>query len=156
MATKVVEEIDYLNNKNLYMSGFFLLIFFLLIIFFLFKNNVINNRYSFKAYFNSVDGVNLDSKVLLAGVEVGNIISISLIDNNKVLVNGVIMRNFNIPSDSILKIDTDGIFGKKYLSIIPGYDDFFTEKNIIFDYTSDSYTLDYLARYLENKINEKN
>ena len=71
-------------------------------------------------------------------------------------VNGFIKNEIPIPSDSILQIDTDGIFGKKYLNIVPGYDEYFTNNNIVFKYTSDSYTLDYLARVLENNINEKN
>ena len=156
MATKVVEEIDFINNKKLFISAFFIIIFFTFFIFSSLKKTTYNYHYNFQATFNSIDGISFESKILLAGLEVGHINNISLLEDNKVMVEGVIIDKIQIPSDSILKIETNGIFGKKYFSIIPGYDDYFSKGNIVFAYTSDSYTLDYLARMLQNKLNEKN
>ena len=156
MATKVVEEIDFINNKKLFISAFFIIIFFTFFIFSSLKKTTYNYHYNFQATFNSIDGISFGSKILLAGLEVGHISNISLLEDNKVMVEGVIIDKIQIPSDSILKIETNGIFGKKYFSIMPGYDDFFSKGNIVFAYTSDSYTLDYLARMLQNKLNEKN
>lgn len=156
MATKVVEEIDFINNKKLFISAFFIIIFFTFFIFSSLKKTTYNYHYNFQATFNSIDGISFESKILLAGLEVGYINNISLLEDNKVMVEGVIIDKIQIPSDSILKIETNGIFGKKYFSIMPGYDDYFSKGNIVFAYTSDSYTLDYLARMLQNKLNEKN
>ena len=156
MATKVVEEIDFINNKKLFISAFFIIIFFTFFIFSSLKKTTYNYHYNFQATFNSIDGISFESKILLAGLEVGHINNISLLEDNKVMVEGVIIDKIQIPSDSILKIETNGIFGKKYFSIMPGYDDFFSKGNIVFAYTSDSYTVDYLARMLQNKLNEKN
>lgn len=156
MATKVVEEIDFINNKKLFISAFFIIIFFTFFIFSSLKKTTYNYHYNFQATFNSIDGISFESKILLAGLEVGHINNISLLEDNKVVVEGVIINKIQIPSDSILKIETNGIFGKKYFSIIPGYDDYFSKGNIVFAYTSDSYTVDYLARMLQNKLNEKN
>ena len=182
MATKVVEEIDFINNKKLFISAFFIIIFFTFFIFSSLKKTTYNYHYNFQATFNSIDGISFESKILLAGLEVGHINNIFLLWTrntsdkvffsldeyfndkdvflnkmyNKVMVEGVIIDKIQIPSDSILKIETNGIFGKKYFSIIPGYDDYFSKGNIVFAYTSDSYTVDYLARMLQNKLNEKN
>ena len=156
MATKVVEEIDFINNKKLFISAFFIITFFIFFIFSSLKKTTYNYHYNFQATFNSIDGISFGSKILLAGLEVGHISNISLLEDNKVMVEGVIIDKIQIPSDSILKIETNGIFGKKYFSIMPGYDDYFSKGNIVFAYTSDSYTLDYLARMLQNKLNEKN
>tara|TARA_B110000208_G_scaffold118941_1_gene145491 strand:+ start:1288 stop:1758 length:471 start_codon:yes stop_codon:yes gene_type:complete len=156
LATKVVEEIDFINNKKLFISAFFIITFFIFFIFSSLKKTTYNYHYNFQATFNSIDGISFESKILLAGLEVGHINNISLLEDNKVMVEGVIIDKIQIPSDSILKIETNGIFGKKYFSIMPGYDDFFSKGNIVFAYTSDSYTLDYLARMLQNKLNEKN
>jgi|TARA_B110000093_G_scaffold141018_1_gene151727 ABC-type transporter Mla subunit MlaD len=156
LATKVVEEIDFINNKKLFISAFFIIIFFTFFIFSSLKKTTYNYHYNFQATFNSIDGISFESKILLAGLEVGHINNISLLEDNKVMVEGVIIDKIQIPSDSILKIETNGIFGKKYFSIMPGYDDYFSKGNIVFAYTSDSYTLDYLARMLQNKLNEKN
>ena len=156
MATKVVEEIDFINNKKLFISAFFIITFFIFFIFSSLKKTTYNYHYNFQATFNSIDGISFGSKILLAGLEVGHISNISLLEDNKVMVEGVIIDKIQIPSDSILKIETNGIFGKKYFSIMPGYDDYFSKGNIVFAYTSDSYTVDYLARMLQNKLNEKN
>jgi ABC-type transporter Mla subunit MlaD len=156
LATKVVEEIDFINNKKLFISAFFIIIIFIFFIFFSLKKTTYNYHYNFQATFNSIDGISFESKILLAGLEVGHINNISLLEDNKVMVEGVIIDKIQISSDSILKIETNGIFGKKYFSIIPGYDDYFSKGNIVFAYTSDSYTLDYLARMLQNQLNEKN
>tara|TARA_B110000091_G_scaffold183361_1_gene202005 strand:+ start:568 stop:1038 length:471 start_codon:yes stop_codon:yes gene_type:complete len=156
LATKVVEEIDFINNKKLFISAFFIITFFIFFIFSSLKKTTYNYHYNFQATFNSIDGISFGSKILLAGLEVGHISNISLLEDNKVMVEGVIIDKIQIPSDSILKIETNGIFGKKYFSIMPGYDDYFSKGNIVFAYTSDSYTVDYLARMLQNKLNEKN
>jgi ABC-type transporter Mla subunit MlaD len=156
LATKVVEEIDFINNKKLFISAFFIITFFIFFIFSSLKKTTYNYHYNFQATFNSIDGISFESKILLAGLEVGHINNISLLEDNKVMVEGVIIDKIQIPSDSILKIETNGIFGKKYFSIMPGYDDYFSKGNIVFAYTSDSYTVDYLARMLQNKLNEKN
>ena len=156
MATKVVEEIDAINNQKLFIAAFFIIIFFIILIFYSLKKTTYNHNYIFQATFNTIDGISLESKILLSGLEVGNVSNITLLKDSKVLVEGVIIDKIEIPSDSILKIETNGIFGSKYFSIIPGYDDYFNKGNIIFAYTSDSYTLDYLARILQIKLNEKN
>ena len=156
MATKVVKEIDEISNNTLLKFGLITLIIILLFFFLFIKTDLDKNNFSFQATFNTVDGLSEKSTVFYAGIEVGYVKEIILLENNQVMVNGLIKDERPIPSDSILQIDTDGIFGKKYLNIIPGYDEYFVSNDIVFKYTGDSYTLDYLARVLENNINEKN
>mgnify|MGYP003990928469 FL=1 len=156
MAAKVVKEIDEIGNNTLLKFGIITLIIVLFFFFLFIKTDLDKNNFYFQANFNSVDGLSEKSTVLYAGIEVGFVNEIILLDNNQVQVNGFIKNEIPIPSDSILQIDTDGIFGKKYLNIVPGYDEYFVSSDIVFKYTSDSYTLDYLARVLENNINEKN
>ena len=156
MATKVVKEIDEISNNTLLKFGLTTLIIVLLFFFLFIKSDLDKNNFSFQATFNTVDGLSEKSTVFYAGIEVGYVKEIILLENNQVMVNGFIKDETPIPSDSILQIDTDGIFGKKYLNIVPGYDEYFVSNDIVFKYTSDSYTLDYLARVLEDNINEKN
>ena len=156
MATKVVKEIDEISNNTLLKFGLITLIIVLLFFFLFIKTDLDKNNFSFQATFNTVDGLSEKSTVFYAGIEVGYVKEIILLENNQVMVNGFIKDETPIPSDSILQIDTDGIFGKKYLNIIPGYDEYFVSNDIVFKYTGDSYTLDYLARVLEKNINEKN
>ena len=156
MAAKVVKEIDEISNNTLLKFGLITLIIVLLFFFLFIKSDLDKNNFSFQATFNTVDGLSEKSIVFYTGIEVGYVKEIILLENNQVTVNGFIKDETPIPSDSILQIDTDGIFGKKYLNIIPGYDEYFVSNDIVFKYTGDSYTLDYLARVLENNINEKN
>ncbi|MDC0862076.1 MlaD family protein [Alphaproteobacteria bacterium] len=150
MATKVVKELNDVNNRVL--NTFAIVIIFLIIItFYIIKNTNENSGNKFEATFNFVDGLTVESEVLISGIKVGEINNISLLSNNKVFITGFIDDSYKIPKDSILKINTHGLFGKKYLSILPGYDDNFNNNNINFLYTSDAYTVDYLARYLESQ-----
>ena len=72
-----------------------------------------------------------------------------------ITVNGLIYRAYDIPEDSIIKIRSDGIFGKKALSIEPGFGEYFdkSRNQYVFNDTQDSYSVDMFLRYL-NDINE--
>ena len=67
----------------------------------------------------------------------------------------MIDRVYDIPEDSILKIKSDGIFGKKALSIEPGFGEYFdkSKNQYVFSDTQDSYSVDMFLRYLKN-LNE--
>ena len=155
MATKIIEELDQISNKRLILIGF-LFLFILLTTFFIFSYNNKSDNISFKAKYKTVDGITINSPVSISGIKVGSIKNIFLNEDLTVSIEGDIFKNINIPSDSVLKIDTNGLFGKKYLSIIPGYDEYFDKSNFTFSYTSDSYTIDFLARYLESMLSEEN
>ena len=95
---------------------------------FIFKNINNNETIPFVATFNYVEGINYNSEVQIAGVKVGDVSDIT-ISSNRVIIKGFIDNDYNIPNDSILKIKSDGIFGKKALSIEPGFGDFFDKSN---------------------------
>ena len=154
MATKIIKEIDY-NNTNYHLKIGIFFIFSLIAIYFLFKN--INNNKDlipFVAEFNYIEGINNNSEVQIAGIKIGDVSKI-ILSPDGVIVNGYIDRNYNIPKDSILKIKSDGIFGKKVLSIEPGFEDFFdkSKQQYVFYQTQDSYSVDMFLRYL-NDLNE--
>ena len=64
-------------------------------------------------------------------------------------------KKYNIPEDSLIKIRSEGIFGKKSLFIEPGFGEYFDKSNkqYKFNYTQDSYSVDMFLRYLNN-LNE--
>ena len=72
-----------------------------------------------------------------------------------VIINGYIERKYNIPEDSIIKIKSEGIFGKKALSIEPGFGEYLDKSNqqYVFNQTQDSYSVDMFLRYLKD-LNE--
>jgi len=73
------------------------------------------------AEFNRVDGLSIDSPVRLAGIDVGRVSQLKLGNDKQALVSFEIFDpNLPIPSDTAAVIETDGIFGEKYIELHPG------------------------------------
>ena len=153
MATKIIKEIDSNDQINHLKIGI-IFIFSLIIVFYLFKNTNHKASIPFVATFNYVEGISNNSEVQIAGIKIGDVSKIT-ISSNGVIIKGFIDKDYNIPDDSILKIKSNGIFGKKALSIEPGFGDFFDKSNsqYVFNQTQDSYSVDTFLRYL-NDLNE--
>ena len=154
MATKIIKEIDsYRSNYHLKIGFIFFLL--LIILFFLFKNLNNDDSIPFVATFNYVEGINKESEVKLAGIKIGDIKKITISQDGAV-INGYIDKKYDIPEDSIIKIKSDGIFGKKALSIEPGFGEYMDkskQQQYVFTQTQDSYSVDMFLRYLNN-LNE--
>ena len=153
MATEIIKEINLYNSKYHLKIGI-LFFLFLIFIFFLYKNINDNDSVPFVASFNYIEGINNDTEVQIAGIKIGYVNKIT-ISKDVITINGLIDRVYNIPEDSILKIKSDGIFGKKALSIEPGFGEYFdkSKNQYVFNDTQDSYSVDMFLRYLNN-INE--
>ncbi len=153
MATKIIKEIDLYNTKYHFKIG---ILFCLLLIFiiFLYKNINNNDSVPFVATFKYIEGINNDTEVQIAGIKVGHVNKIT-ISKDLITINGLIDRVYDIPEDSILKIKSDGIFGKKALSIVPGFGENLdkSKNQYVFNETQDSYSIDMFLRYLNN-LNE--
>ena len=154
MATEIIKEIDSYNSKYHLKIGLIFCIF--LTILFLLIKNITNNNNSiyFVANFNYVEGIKNKSEVQLAGIKVGEVNQIKF-SSDGIIVNGYIDREYNIPEDSIIKIKSNGIFGRKTLSIEPGFGNYLnkSDRQYIFNQTQDSYSVDMFLRYL-NELNE--
>ena len=153
MATEIIKEINLYNSKYHLKIGI-LFFLFLIFILFLFKNINDNDSVPFVASFNYIEGINNDTEVQIAGIKIGYVNKIT-ISKDVITINGLIDRVYNIPEDSILKIKSDGIFGKKALSIEPGFGEYFdkSKNQYVFNDTQDSYSVDMFLRYLNN-LNE--
>ena len=153
MESKIIQEIDSYDSKYHLKIGI-LFILFLIFLFFLLKNSYKDDSIPFVAYFNYVEGVKNNAEVQLAGIKIGDVNKIR-ISPNGITLNGYIERKYNIPEDSIIKIKTNGIFGKKALSIEPGFGEYFDKSNqqYVFKQTQDSYSVDMFLRYL-NDLND--
>jgi phospholipid/cholesterol/gamma-HCH transport system substrate-binding protein len=75
--------------------------------------------YEIYAFFSNRGGLKTGSPVVIAGVEVGRVKSISLEDYQaRVVLN--LPRNVRIQEDAIASIKTKGLIGEKYIEITPG------------------------------------
>lgn len=77
--------------------------------------------YVLKARFDRADGLTEGTDVKISGVRVGKIDSIE-VDPKTFLavVTFHISQDIKVPTDSCASVSSDGLFGGKYLSIIPG------------------------------------
>ncbi|MBN1829809.1 MAG: MCE family protein [Deltaproteobacteria bacterium] len=75
--------------------------------------------YIVTAVFDNVTGLERDAAVQIAGVEVGKVEKISLVDG-KALVELRILPNVQVEKDATISIKTHGILGDKYVDIVPG------------------------------------
>ena len=148
MAAKTVTEIESFNSNIHFKIGLIslLLVFF---IYHILSNYMKNENFNFTSYFSYTEGLEIGSDVVIAGINVGKVTNLNLQDNG-VLVSGSINNEYAIPSDSILIIRSNGIFGKKSLLIEPGFDDIIQDNNYEFLNTKDSYSVDMFLRYLSN------
>ena len=153
MATEIIKEIDLYNSKYHFKIGI-LFCFFLIFIFFLYKNINDNDSVPFVATFKDIEGIDNDTEVQIAGIKIGDVNKIT-ISKDVITIYGLIDRQYDIPEDSILKIKSDGIFGKKALSIEPGFGEYFdkSKNQYVFNETQDSYSVDMFLRYLKD-LNE--
>ena len=75
--------------------------------------------YIVTAVFDNVTGLDKDASVMVAGVEVGRVERIDLI-NGKALVTMRIIPDVKLEKDVTVSIKTHGILGEKFIEIMPG------------------------------------
>ncbi len=88
------------------------------------KEKLFTRTIEIKAYFNQIEGLKSGAPVRLSGYDVGSVSSISLISDTSAKVE-VKMRIDNelkhfIRLDSHASVETEGLVGKKIVSITPG------------------------------------
>ena len=113
-----------------------------------------DDYYDLFASFNKIDGVNPGDKIMVSGISVGYVENVSL-KNNYPVIKMKISKNLNISDDSSVSIQTDGLFGSKFLMIEMGGNIQNLKNGDSFSFTEDSILIQDL---LENiiKIGEKN
>ena len=138
MAAKIVSEIDSFNSNLHFKIGLIFLLLLFLIYYFSGKY-VKQDKIFFTSYFNYTEGLEIGSDVVLSGIDIGKVTDLVLQDDG-VLVSGSINNDYAIPSDSILIIRSNGIFGKKSLLIEPGFGDIIQDNYYEFTSTCLLYT----------------
>jgi len=87
------------------------------------KMEILGNKgYEVYAFFSNSGGLKTGSSVMIAGVDVGRVKSITLEDYQaKVVVN--LSEEIKIQEDAIASIKTKGLIGEKFIEITPGGSD---------------------------------
>ena len=111
-----------------------------------------SSKESFKSYnitFNKIDGIQVGTDVLISGVKVGFVDKVSL-EKNYPLVSVMIDKNIVLPNDSSISIQTDGLFGAKFMSIeIGGSEESMNEYDFFSFYEDSILVEDLLKKIIE-------
>lgn len=118
-----------MKNKTLYLSvGIFVIIGVLALIFMALKVSGLTrlsseSGYSIRAVFDNVGDLKPRAPVTMAGVKVGQVISIHL---NPTTYRAIVMMNIDsdikLPGGTSASIFTAGLLGANYISLTPGYE----------------------------------
>jgi len=79
----------------------------------------VKEGYTLSVRFDSVDGLEENAPVRIAGVKVGQVESITL-EEGRAVLKLRIAEGTSIPVDSRAEMRTEGMLGEKYLALIPG------------------------------------
>lgn len=80
-------------------------------------------HYSVTARFTNVGGLKAGSPVLVAGVAVGQVASVTLNEQYSAIVEVRLPRHVTLPADTIAAIRTSGLLGAKFVMLLPGSDE---------------------------------
>lgn len=82
-----------------------------------------NKGYTLTAKFNSITGLRQGAEIEVAGVKVGKVTAIGLVNQNGVYRANVQLRlpdDLKVYEDAAVSIKTSGIIGDKYIHLEPG------------------------------------
>ena len=118
------------------------------------RHNSNDDYYDLIATFNKIDGVNEGNLVMISGVNVGYVDKVVLNKNYPVL-KMKIKKGLRISDDSSVSIQTDGLFGSKFLSIEMGGNDNYLVSGDSFSFAEDSMLVQDLLKNII-QLGEKN
>ena len=100
------------------------------------KNLVEGDVNNYFATFNKIDGVSVGTDVVISGIKVGEVKEIFIKDNYpQISIN--VNKNIDISDDSSVSIQTDGLFGKKFLLIEIGGNNVYLKNGERFSFSED-------------------
>lgn len=111
---------DLSRNVKLGVFVFAATAFFILVLYFIgTKRNLFNSTISISAKFYNADGLMSGNSVRFAGINIGTVESVDIINDSTVLVQMMIQSDVtkHIKKNSVASIGTDGLMGNKLVNI---------------------------------------
>ena len=113
------------------------------------------NGFTLYAYFNKIDGVTNGAEVRLGGLNVGHVVDQKFAKDYQIKVEMSLSKDYHLPVDSSVQIETDGLMGPKHIEIVPGADDELLKEGDAFGYTQDVMILNDLLEKVVAYMREK-
>ena len=96
-----------------------------------------NHGFTLYAQFGKVDGVSNGAEVRLGGLKIGRVVQQTFTKDYQILVELALDKDYQLPVDTSIQIETDGLMGPKHLEIVPGADEEFLQDGEKIGYTQD-------------------
>lgn len=110
-----------------------------------------SNAFTIRAVFGSIEGLEPGASVEIAGVPVGKVKTITLEENNALVVMEI-KKGTRISDDTIASIRTKGVIGDKFVKLSPGGSDAFIEdKGELMDTESAISLEELISKYIFEK-----
>ena len=94
----------------------------------------LEKNYTVAAEFDNVSGLKVGAAIEIAGVNIGKVSDVKLVEQGLAKVTMLINQEIKITLDAIASIRTQGLIGDKYIKIIQGADEeVLSEGGEIFD-----------------------
>lgn len=103
------------------------------------------------AEFARVDGLHVGSPVRIAGLPVGTVTAMKLQDNFRALLTFQFNHVEPLPEDTSASVQTDGLFGTKFVELEPGGSDEMLKSGGRIGYTQDSIIIEDLITRIVNQ-----
>ena len=107
------------------------------------------------AIFNKIDGVSNGAEVRLGGLKVGRVVNQQFAKDYQIKVEMALDSDYELPVDSSVQIETDGLMGPKHIEIVPGADDELLKDGDSFGYTQDVMILNDLLEKVVGYMRDK-
>ena len=99
---------------------------------------------TYTAEFKRADGLHQGAPVRLAGVNIGRVGDVRLDQRYQAIMTLILNQNIPLPDDTAAIIETDGVFGSKYIELQPGGSEDLLESGGRIAYTQDSVIIEEL------------
>lgn len=111
------------------------------------------NGYIVTAYFDNATGLSEGIDVKISGIPVGKILETSINPNTFVaIIKFYVQHNIKLPKDTSATIQTDGLLGSKFLSLMPGGEEENLKEGDVIENTSGALNIEaLLSQFLFSK-----
>jgi phospholipid/cholesterol/gamma-HCH transport system substrate-binding protein len=117
------------EKGNIVKLGIFVmagLLFLITLLYLIGKNkNMFGSNYTLRTRFGNVGGLKSGNNVRYAGIEIGTVKKLEILNDSAIEVTMTISRNMNtvIRKNAVTSLGTDGLIGNRVINIIPGQGD---------------------------------
>lgn len=116
------------------------------------------DKFELNAYFGRTDGLHEGDPVRISGIKIGEVVKETLDSDYHVHVKMLLDKDFLIPQDSSLSIESDSVMGGKFIDVTLGGDEEVVENGGTLIYTQDAMVveelLDLVISYANSKKNK--